>query len=106
MVDFFLNDLGIICLAFWGIFGFLLFWYLYKIKPINNDSRDLQKCNEEDTNTKNALLESLQDEEELNRQEDVDLNNPEQPRLRIIREKANENMATHSPTSRKVFADK
>lgn len=78
MVDFFLNDLGIICLVFWGILGFLFIWYLYKIKPLNVDAIDVREFDEKDTNTKNSLLETLREKEELDHQKDIDLNNPEQ----------------------------
>lgn len=79
MNDFFLNDLGIVCLAFWGVLGFLFFWYLYKIKPLNADSCDFQEFNEAETNAKNSLLESLRAKESLDHQKGDDLNSPEQP---------------------------
>lgn len=76
MDEFFLNDLGFVCLAFWGILGFLLFWFLYKIKPLNDDGCNLQEFNQKET--KNSLLESLKDKEEIDHQKENGLSNPEQ----------------------------
>lgn len=65
MNNFFTNDLGMVFLAFWGILTFLLFWYFYKIKPLNDDHGDPLELNEETPEIKNSLFETLREKNEI-----------------------------------------
>lgn len=79
MSDFFSNDLGKACLIFWGVLGFLLIWYVHKIKEVNQGGIDHQPISpEEETNTEHSPFEISQENEKLNYAKEDDLNSLEQ----------------------------
>lgn len=78
MSEFFSSDLGKACLIFWGVLGFLLIWYVHKIKEVNQRDLDHPISPEEETNTEHSPFERLPENEELNYAKEDDLNSLEQ----------------------------
>jgi hypothetical protein len=78
VTDFFFNDIGMACLVFWVVLGFLLFWFWYKISPLPDDNNDPQEPSNEEAIAKNSLLEQFRESETHDHQSQDDPHNPEQ----------------------------
>lgn len=80
MGNFLLTDLGIVCLAFWGLIGFLLTWYAWRLREFHLTQDSQQQSEEEEHGTEPLLLENLRENEAVyNLQDETAPNNFEHP---------------------------